>query len=155
MKGFPELIQASTGRSVALGIDAGVHTGAAVWDRRGHRFLWLKTVDFWDGIGLISGLSRAASLVVLIEDPGQNRPVFGKNIDGNDLAIKLKMAQDVGSNKAFARLMIQYCERHHLRFVAVKPTKKKWDAALFRRFTRYEGRTNEHTRDAGRLVYDF
>lgn len=140
---------------VAIGIDPGVNTGFVVWDCEGQKFIELLTLDFWTAFDRMILWKRRCEeagrrLALVIENPNLNKPVFPR---GNKLPVKLSIAQRVGMNKKEADLLIKAAERMGIYVRTIKPTKQKWNADTFRRVTGYEGRTNEHKRDAGRLVF--
>jgi hypothetical protein len=59
----------------------------------------------------------------------------------------------VGQNQAAGKLMIQFFESWGIKVVLVKPTSSKLDADQFKRLTKYQGRTNQETRDAAMLIW--
>ena len=143
-----------------IGIDAGQHTGVAVWD--GKQFLSIVTTDFW---GAVSVIEQNPEATIYIEDPSQNRPVFGllglysKTVGSHvqKLSALAKVAQNVGGVKRESELLIEYCKQKKIKFVAVKPTKNsmtKLTAEKFRQITGYTARTSEHGRDAAMMIYD-
>lgn len=131
---------------IYIGIDPGVKTGIAVWDGKDIVF---DTTDFW---GVIEEVDLwNIPVTVVIEDPYQNSPVWhGRN---KNEAVKSKISERVGMNKREAQLLIEYCERNEIEFRAVKPTTSKWDAKYLKAVTGINKRTNQHVRDAIKLVY--
>ena len=143
---------------ILIGIDP--DKGWAEYDTVTKKLLDVETVDFW---GIITRIMTTTQLIgdeakIYCEAPQKNAPVWtkGKTITKDVLAIKMKIAQDVGRNKCKAELIGEYCLRNNIRFEFVKPTKKsltKLKAEDFKKITGYEGRTSEHGRDAAMLVY--
>jgi len=152
-------------KRIYIGIDAGKKTGVAVWDRE--KFISIQTTDFWGAIDIIrenNDLLISGGLIVVVEDPSQNKPVFKivsvyNLTQGNHqsrLSAVAKVAQGVGSVKRESELIIEYCRRNEITVIPVKPTKRsmtKLDREQFKKITGYEGVTSEHARDAALLVY--
>lgn len=138
---------------IYIGIDAGVHNGWAVWDSRKHDFIELKTLDFWPLIDEIEKL-EGSDVVVYVEDPQQNKPVFYRK--GTNSKMKQKIAQNVGGNKAYAQLIIRYLQIANIKHFCVRPSKStmtKLNADQFQRLTGYSGRCSQHARDSACLVF--
>jgi len=127
------------------------------------KFQRLATLDFWECIALLalirnkrkkaleSGRGNQYEYKIIIEDPGLNKPTFVP--PGMSYPIALKKAQDVGRNKENAFLIIEYCKRNQIPFATLRPSAPKWKAKAFKKLTGYQGTTNEHNRDAARLVW--
>lgn len=133
----------------AIGIDPGKKTGIALWN--GKYIEFMESMSFWDAVDVID---RYADIIpeatVYIENPQLNKPVFAR---GNKRVVREMIAQRVGMNKRDAQLLIEYCERLELNLKQVKPTSSKWDAKTLKSITGITDRTNEHVRDAIKLVY--
>lgn len=135
---------------IAIGIDPGKNTGVAVWDCNQQTFTELKTLNFWDCYDyVLDQWASADRLLVKVEDPRGNRPVFDRGQRG---AKRTKIAQNIGGVKKEAGLLIQGFQRFGIPTQGVVPKSKKWSAQMFNRISGWEGQSNEHTRDAGRLV---
>lgn len=139
-----------------IGIDPGVNTGVAVWDKKEKAFKYFSTTDFWElieGIGSLGWTEEdKEDHVVCIEDPNVNKPLFA-NKKGSTKSL-IKIAQNVGSNKREASLLIDFFERNGIAFKALPPSRKgKLSSEQFKAYTGYTGRTNEHVRDAAMLVF--
>jgi hypothetical protein len=138
-----------------IGIDPGRNTGVAVYSSAQKKIIDLKTLDFWGVIAFLKELKliHDTNFEVVMENPGLNSFIYSRNHHEN-ATIKLKMAQDVGRNKEQAFLIIDYLKMNNITFREVRPTTAKWKADIFNRYTGWTGNSNEHTRDAGRLVYN-
>ena len=69
-----------------------------------------------------------------------------------DNAIKRK----IGMNQAFTQIIIDWCELHNIKVTPVKPNENsmtKLNAQTFKQITGYQGKTNEHCRDAAMLIW--
>lgn len=93
----------------------------------------------------------------------------------SEYSISMKHAQSVGKNKAAGELFIEMFERQAIPVLEIAPSSRhradkdllkyknqgikmlamptKTTAAQFEQYTGYSGRSNEHTRDAGTLVF--
>lgn len=137
---------------IAVGIDPGKNTGVAVWDCKEEKFLLLETMSFWTTFTTVTVdlWPKHEKLLAIVEDPRGNNPVFNRGHKGKR---NLKIAQNVGMNKKEAGLLIEGFRRSGIPTRGVVPKQSKINAAQFKQMTGYQGRTNEHKRDAGRLVY--
>jgi hypothetical protein len=138
---------------ILIGIDPGVQNGYAVM--RDGVFTCLDTRSFWELIDALTPLEfMAESKVVYIENPNVNRPVFVKK--GANAKGYLRIAQNVGSNKRDAQLIIEFCQSKKIPCVTVAPLRgayHKPDAKTFYNLTGCKGKTSQHARDAAMLIY--
>lgn len=138
---------------ICVGIDPGTNTGFAVWDCIAGEFAALDTLGFWSAYQRVLQLAATHErLLAVVEDPSGNKPVFPRNLTMKEVKIKLHIAQSVGGNKREAQLLIKGLRRAGIPVKTVTPRDGKWNAETFAKITGYQGRTNEHKRDAGRLV---
>jgi len=139
----------------AIGIDGGKKTGFAVWDRSMHEFMKLESCDFWTAYKYVVDHFTPKNAELFIEDPSQNKPVFMKKGVRNNKAFS-KVAQNVGGVKRETNLLIEGIELEGFDVKRIVPRKgimTKIKAEPFRNITGYEGRTNEHSRDAAMMVF--
>jgi len=133
---------------IYIGIDPGTHTGVAVWDPREGKFLSLQTLWIHDALFLVRRLSEEhmRHIMVVFEDARQ-RTWFGKG----DVSAKL---QGAGSVKRDCSIWEDFCTDYGIPFRAVPPVKgaTKVTPTYFKMISGWEGRTSEHSRDAGMLV---
>lgn len=133
-----------------IGIDPGVKTGVAVWDRLYRRFELLKTLTIIDAIELLRQYNSNPEnpIFVRIEDPNK-RKWFGDNPEAR--------RQGAGSVKRDFKIFKDFMEKNDIPYDAVNPKNipTKTDAGLFRAITGYIGSTSSHARDAGMMVYRF
>ncbi len=141
-----------------LGIDAGVKTGYAIWNAELKKITEYGETTFWGIIEMIASAKKRADVAIIIEDPSQNKPVFDKDVKkdifnpGKYHRKREKIAQNIGSNKREATLIIEYCEKYNIPYEAVRPTTKKWDQALFKSATKIKDKVSQHTMDAAKLI---
>lgn len=136
-----------------IGIDPGVTTGFAVWDRTERR---LATVESHGAIGAMSAvleLAREAEVEVWFED-ARLRKWFG-DADARQKRSGAGIREGVGSVKRECALWKEFCEFHGIAHRPIKPAAgtTKLDAARFNALTKWGGRTNEHARDAAMIVF--
>lgn len=134
--------------TIAIGIDSGVSTGFAIWNKEKKRFDELKTVKIHDAMFRIKDMyDKGYSMIVRVED-ARLRKWFGN-------AGREKL-QGAGSVKRDASVwedfLTEYSIPHEM--VAPKNNKTKLDATTFKKITGYVGQTSQHARDAGFLVYN-
>ena len=139
---------------ILIGVDP--PKGLAVWDTELRKFTDIRTVDFWFATEIIhkSFLFHLSNMAVVIEAPQVNKPTFYR--PGQNARAMSRISQNVGSNKRDSVLIIEYCQRMGIKCIPVPPRRSnstKNDPELFKRLTGWPGRTSEHGRDAGMLVF--
>lgn len=134
-----------------IGIDAGTHTGVAVWNSREQRLELIDTMTITQAMDYVRGermrgLAYGFEVVVCMED-ARLRNWFGQS--GRE---KL---QGAGSVKRDCAIWETFCEENsiELRKIAPKNNYTKLSAEQFRKLTGWKGRTSEHARDAACLVF--
>ncbi|WP_218689095.1 hypothetical protein [Psychrobacter sp. BF1] len=131
-----------------IGIDTGTNTGLAVWDKGRlaavESMTITKAMDF-----ILDHYPVQAEVKLYIEDA---RKWIGFN--GKTKATDARL-QGAGSVKRDASIWEDWCKEKGYEAVFVKPMGKgmKKSAEDFKRITGWKGRTNEHSRDAGMIVY--
>ena len=134
-----------------IGIDPGIQTGIAI--SRNRQIINVKTSTFWDCIDLIRSM-RQMGIQVIIEDPNYNKPVFTKK-GANNMYQYQRIAQNVGSNKREASLIIEFCCRNKIVVTPIPPLRgplHKINADKFKQYTGYDKPTSQHGRDAAMLI---
>lgn len=137
--------------NLVIGIDPGKNTGFAVYDRSKKRLVSLWTIDFGLAIRKLEA-NHSEIDHVRIERP-KTKYVW-QSVKRQDLRAAMNIAFRVGMNQREAQLLISECRRRQFRVVEMNP-QGKIDQQRFRMLTGWEGRTNEHIRDAGMLCYGF
>ena len=134
-----------------IGIDAGTHTGVAVWNSREQRLDLIDTMTITQAMDYVRGermrgLAYGFEVVVCMEDARL------RNWFGNAGREKL---QGAGSVKRDCAIWETFCKELGVecRKIAPKNNTTKLSAAQFRILTHWGGRTSEHSRDAAMLVY--
>lgn len=129
-----------------IGIDPGVQTGIAVWDKDGKQFSIVCSVKIHEAMEVVKSIADMNDVVVRIED-ARKRKWFG-NAGREQL-------QGAGSIKRDCGIWESFLTDNKINFelVAPKNNKTKLTAISFNRMTGWNKQTNEHARDAGMLVF--
>jgi hypothetical protein len=138
---------------LAIGIDPGIETGLAIWDRILQKFMMIKTFGIYQAMITV----RHNNLL--------------QSINQNDIIIRLEDArlrtwfddagpeklQGAGSIKRDCSVWEEFIRYHGFPYELVPPknNKTKWTSAAFIQATGWLEKTNEHARDAAMLVYKF
>lgn len=130
-------------------IDPGVNTGFAVVDN-GH-FTDIETMTFTEAQAWCLNRIKCHrelpghTLELVIEDPRGQYVPFAQR--------EPQRIKGVGSVERDCKLWIEFCEFYGIPYRLVKPGKyRKIDAATFRKWTGWDGRTSEHARAAAMMV---
>ena len=135
-----------------IGIDAGVHTGIAVWNKTDRRLQMVETMTITQAIDFVKEtvmrgkLLGTCEVVVYLED-ARKRKWFG-------CAGREKL-QGAGSVKRDCSIWETFCEEVGIecKKIAPKNNYTKLTAKQFKALTNWAGRTSEHSRDAACLVF--
>lgn len=141
---------------VYIGIDTGTHTGVAIWD--GTQFLLLETMAIHKAMKMVNVYVQSGiDVVVRVEDPRQ-RTWFGTERMSREQ--ERKKLQGVGSVKRDASIWDDYLsdlckDKPNIKYEMVAPRRNitKLSSESFKALTKWQGRTNEHCRDAACLVF--
>ena len=143
--GFDAMIRkARTAYKYCIGIDTGVHTGVAVWNREERRFEILAEMKIHKAMFIVSEYVKAAGDKVLVRvEDARKRNKFGERSE-----FKLQGAGSVKRDSTiWEDLKIDY------NMVAPQHNHTKLSSDAFAKLTGYRERTNEHNRDAAMLVF--
>jgi hypothetical protein len=142
---------------IAIGIDPGVETGFAVWNVARKQFISIESMKIHKAMQRVKDIQLTANefsrLAIVIVEDARKRRVFTV-ADKNQEKYGAGVREGVGSAKRDAKIWDDYLTELGVLFVMNTPRtgKAKKDAALFKMLTKWEGRTNEHMRDAAMLV---
>lgn len=142
---------------IYIGIDTGKNTGYAEWDTGKQCFLSVSSVmihEAMERVRVLSGLHQKGDLIVRVEDPRQ-RTWFGTERMSREE--ERKKLQGVGSVKRDATIWEDFLSDLGVSFEMVAPKRSitKLDQERFKAYTKWDKRTNEHSRDAAMLVFGF
>lgn len=129
-----------------IGIDPGVNTGYAVWD--GTKLSIVETAMIHELMDKIKNWNAGYKIFIRMED-ARKRNWFGES--GRE------QLQGAGSIKRDCKIWEDFLRYNNIPFelVAPKNNKTKIDSNVFSKITGWKKLTNEHSRDAGMLVYGF
>jgi hypothetical protein len=149
-----------------VGIDPGVKTGFAVWDRKEKQFVSVETRDFWgvmiplilDTENLLPDVAIRNTTAEIVVEVAHHAPVFRerktKGLNENHAA---RLAQNVGQVMREAKLLAEGLRRCGYEVIEQKPLGKKGkaadDRAEFERVTGWTKQTSQHARDAARMAF--
>lgn len=128
-----------------IGIDSGVNTGFAIWDRQEQKLIECYSVMIHQAFEFI--LKYRPECFVRVEDARLRKYITGGR----------EKLQGAGSIKRDAKIWQDFLTDKNIPFemVAPKNNRTKIDDIKFKRITGFKGRTNQHARDAAMLVYGF
>lgn len=137
-------------KSYSIGIDPGKQTGLAVYDRFEKRLEIVARTTFWEAIEFIAqNYPQSQVRRVVIELP-KSKAVWHNKATARG-AIQ-RTSVNVGSVIREAELLVEYFKRAGYEVITQHP-KGKRTAHQVKKITGYQGRTNEHTRDAIMLCW--
>lgn len=144
---------------VIIGIDPGQHCGLAVC--QDGRLAWLGTCEPFELAAWLDGknidrLKAGMKMAVVFEDSRLQSYVW--NAAGKSRADgALRIARNLGQVDAICAMVQAWATFHGVPFISVSPKAKgsKMDAATFSRFTGWQGRSNQHERDAAALAWRY
>lgn len=129
-----------------VGIDCGVNTGYAIYDCKADKLTSVCSTMIHRAMDDLRHGKAGFKVFVRVEDARQVR----FNTD------KMRQ-QGAGSVKRDAKCWEDFLTDMKIPFEMVRPNKRitKWDAEQFKQYTGWQGRTNEHSRDAAMLCYKY
>jgi hypothetical protein len=131
-----------------IGIDPGVNTGFAVWDRLDKKLIKVKTLTAVQAEEMVKRdfLALDAKILVRFED-ARLRHWFGK--------AGREQLQGAGSIKRDCQRWEEFLTYYDIPFEEVSPknNRTKMSAEEFKRLTGWNERCSEHARDAAMLCF--
>ncbi|MEM1094951.1 MAG: hypothetical protein AAGJ10_10140 [Bacteroidota bacterium] len=135
-----------------LGIDPGTNIGLAVLDTRTDKLLVCTSGDFFRTLAVIKAQYPPHKVADVIVEDARSLPLYARHRH-TSRAARDRVARNVGSVDMVTTLITQWLQAKGYHVQAEKPQRrKKWDADTLARLTGYTAPTNEHGRDAARLV---
>lgn len=133
-----------------VGIDTGVNTGLAIWDRKDKKFVQVSCLKIHEAMQTITHLEPEyiSQALIRVEDARKRTWFSSKGREA---------LQGAGSIKRDAVIWEDFLSSLKVRFemVAPKANKTKLPAERFNKLTGWDGRTNEHARDAAILCFGY
>jgi len=119
----------------------------------------LKNLEFYDLLEVLKcgkklyeeHNDKVKSFTVFLEAGWLNKKSNYHNAFNKEIAGRI--GKNVGENHAVGKLIEQFCKREDIDCRLIKPTTKKWDAKIFKKITKWQGRTNSEMRDAVRAAW--
>lgn len=169
-------------KAFVIGIDPGRTCGLALHDTVLKKLTALYSGNMWQAMDMIKQWGQIYDIKrIHIENPGLNKPVFmtskqketikqafeelnqyarvnEQGFNSAVLTIETEMkihtsrAQKVGRNKEIAHQLIEWLQMNNFEVVEIRPFHPKKSHEEFVELTGWPKRTNEHVRDAARLV---
>lgn len=134
-----------------IGIDAGVNTGIAIYeDGVLTELSTIEPIDIADIFICYAG----DPLFVAFEDSRLQSHVW---IPGQSKGIAANIARKVGMVDAWCYLIERLCEKYDVAYMRVSPKAKgqKLNAEEFKQITKWDGKSNQHERDAAMVAWQF
>lgn len=111
---------------------------------------------------LIASHRGNANVVFHVEDVNTDSATYYRHRPGaiSKQNVQNKISQHVGMCKAAAKTICHVIEHYDCRLIMVKPKSRahktaKHEADYFKRITGWQGRTNQDSRDAAMLIFQF
>lgn len=140
---------------IYIGIDTGTHTGVAIWDSPKKEFVTIETLPIHKAMRLVERFYEQNKglfdIQIIFEDARLRRWIP----DSGDIRREMGRRQGAGSVKRDCTIWEEFLKDLKIPYEAVKPARgaTKMNADYFKRLTGWTGRTSEHSRDAGMLVF--
>ncbi|MEM1095790.1 MAG: hypothetical protein AAGJ10_14425 [Bacteroidota bacterium] len=135
-----------------LGIDPGTTVGLAIYDTRTDELLVCTSGDFFRTHAVVKAQYPPHNVAAVIVEDARSLPLYARHRHASRAA-RDRVARNVGGVDKVTELVIQWLEDEGYLVTTEKPQRrKKWDAATLARLTGCTAPTNEHGRDAARLV---
>lgn len=116
--------------------------------------LTLSEVKFFELFRFLYENRKEIRLVVVEAGYLNEKANWHNNKSG--VYVAARIGKNVGENHQTARLIVEMCLHLGLNYKAIEPLgTKKIDQEKFKQITRYEGRTNQDTRDAGMIAWNY
>ena len=131
-----------------MGIDPGQQSGCALYNTATKQLVHLWTTDFWGAYEYVLN-NRLVLIGVVVEVP-DSKTVYHK--PSTSLAATQRTAVNVGGVLREAQLLFDGIQKSGIPVQRVNP-RGKVNAEKFKQLTGWEGRSNNHERDAGMLTY--
>ncbi len=131
---------------ICIGIDPGKNTGYAEWDRINRKLLECKSLAIHEAMAQVRAMRDIGQLHLVAFEDARMRTWLGSK--GREAL------QGAGSIKRDCTIWADFLGDLGVPFINVKPAAggTKWTAERFAQVTGWQGRTNEHGRDAALLV---
>lgn len=141
--------------AIYIGIDTGVETGFAQWDKKPRQLSAVASLKIHAAMDLVRDIHRLNPGLVLVrvEDARLRTWIPRESTARAEAGVR----EGAGSVKRDAKIWEDFLTDLGIDFEMVPPkqNKTKMKADAFRRYTKWEPVTNGHGRDAAMLVYGY
>ena len=138
---------------IKIGIDPDVtKSGFALTYQNQTELTTYSFFELFDRLGQLSIQHQKDKILVYVECGFLNKSNWHKLQKGSS-NINAKIGERTGANFETAKKICEMCEYLGLKYIQVKPTRKKLNAAEFKAITKIEKRTNQEMRDAFMLIF--
>lgn len=133
---------------IVIGIDPGTKTGYAEWDADKKQFRKIESYTILKAIDEVKWLHDIGELSHVVWEDARLRTWFSTK--GREAL------QGAGSIKRDCTIWTEFLTSESIPNRAIKPAAgaTKWKSEQFKKITGWDGRTNEHSRDAAILVFN-
>lgn len=138
--------------AVLVGLDPGQHVGYAEADAATGALVAVESAAPLAAMRRLEALAAEGRLAGLVIEDARGLPLYARH-RGLPREARDRAARSVGRIDALTDLFLDVAEALRVPVVTVEPARSgKLDAEAFRRLFGWTARTNEHGRDAARLV---
>jgi hypothetical protein len=137
-----------------VGLDPGVTTGFAVWNRLAKRLEGVMSGPIHEALWGVDAMHTAGTLHSVIFEDARLRTWY-EAADKRQRESGAGVREGIGSVKRDCKVWEDFLTARGITFFAVRPQRgmTKWSADTLRRITGWTARTNNHGRDAAALCY--
>ena len=137
-------------KHLTCALDCGTNTGIAIYDFKQKKITETHSTDFFGAFKILKNLDRNITKII-VEVPAS----FVYNRNNNEKGpVRDSMCFKMGGTRRESQLMAIGCRLLGFSVKEVLPVRAaKWTAEDFKRYLGFDGRTNQHVRDAGRLAF--
>lgn len=134
-----------------IGIDPGVNMGLAIY--KDAKLVELMTIEPI-GLAEIFSIYAGDPLFVAFEDSRLQSHVW---VPSQSKGVAANIARKIGMVDAWCYMIERYCESYDVAYMRISPKAKgeKLNAQDFNRITHWEGKSNQHERDAAMVAWQF
>ncbi|MEM1095316.1 MAG: hypothetical protein AAGJ10_12005 [Bacteroidota bacterium] len=142
-------------RTQVMGIDPGDTTGLALYSPEAHVLVEVTSGTFWAMAERVRREWTQGRLALVVIEDTRALPIYERHNNKKlDRPRRDRLCRNVGRIDRDCALWAALCEETGIPYRLVKPIKGgKWSADTLRGVTGFSGRTNQHGRDAARLVW--
>ena len=134
-----------------IGIDPGVNMGLAIYENA--KLVELMTIEPI-GLAEIFSIYAGDPLFVAFEDSRLQSHVW---VPSQSKGVAANISRKIGMVDAWCYMIERYCEAWDIAYMRISPKAKgeKLNAQDFNRITHWEGKSNQHERDAAMIAWQF